>query len=216
MVTAGVIDREEVAAAHHKITSFPVHVVHSRHNKRVTLIVRCNHTIESVVKRLLAEDISAMSTISYLVVQGQDHYLGRGQTLADYGIHKECTLCVLNKYEMLVSQSTGPFADLVWSATEKKLADKLPTSAPLLIGLPAPDAEQMEKVFAKFDLDNNGTINALEFQSVLAELGHTISQPQAATLVRKADRDGDQEIDYDEFIRVTETLAAARQRKIGY
>jgi calcium-dependent protein kinase len=71
------------------------------------------------------------------------------------------------------------YREMMLTAVHKKLMNK---------------EERLWAAFAKLDLDGNGKVTAAEIKSVLGE------NSEAAQLIAEADKDGDGEIDYDEFI----------------
>jgi calmodulin len=63
------------------------------------------------------------------------------------------------------------------------------------------DAEQrMRTAFKVFDIDGNGFIDATELKSTLAQLGGQLLPSDADAMLEVADKNGDGQIDYEEFI----------------
>lgn len=60
--------------------------------------------------------------------------------------------------------------------------------------------EELREAFLTFDQDNNGFITKEELIDTLLQLGDPIDQEVLDAMVAEADKDGDGEIDYGEFI----------------
>merc|ERR1712160_195873 len=58
------------------------------------------------------------------------------------------------------------------------------------------------KVFKLFDDDNTGKITLRNIRRVSQELGETIDDDELMDMLMQADRDGDGELDMDEFYRI--------------
>merc|ERR1711975_125679 len=61
--------------------------------------------------------------------------------------------------------------------------------------------EDIEKVFKLFDDDNTGKISLRNLRRVAQELGENIDE-EVQDMINQADRDGDGEINIDEFYRI--------------
>merc|ERR1711977_681578 len=62
--------------------------------------------------------------------------------------------------------------------------------------------EDIEKVFKLFDDDNTNKISSRNLARVAEELGENIDDEELQDMINQADRDGDGEINLDEFYRI--------------
>merc|ERR1711924_277133 len=62
--------------------------------------------------------------------------------------------------------------------------------------------EDIEKVFKLFDDDNTNKISFRNLARVAEELGENIDDEDLQDMINQADRDGDGEINIDEFYRI--------------
>ena len=62
--------------------------------------------------------------------------------------------------------------------------------------------EDVEKVFRMFDDDNTGKISLRNIRRVAQELGENIDDDELQDMLVQADRDGDNELNIDEFYRI--------------
>merc|ERR1711934_185129 len=62
--------------------------------------------------------------------------------------------------------------------------------------------EDVEKVFRMFDDDNTGKISLRNIRRVAQELGENIDDEGLQDMLVQADRDGDNELNIDEFYRI--------------
>jgi Ca2+-binding EF-hand superfamily protein len=60
----------------------------------------------------------------------------------------------------------------------------------------------MLKAFRLFDDDNTGKISLKNLKRVARELGETMSDDELQEMIDEADRDGDGEINEEDFIRI--------------
>ena len=60
----------------------------------------------------------------------------------------------------------------------------------------------MRKAFRLFDDDNTGKISLKNLKRVARELGETMSDDELQEMIDEADRDGDGEINEEDFIRI--------------
>ena len=58
----------------------------------------------------------------------------------------------------------------------------------------------LRKVFKTFDKDGNGLIDKKELRSVLMSLGKYFTEKEIDNMVKNADKDGTDTLDYEEFI----------------
>ncbi|KAL5197107.1 hypothetical protein ABZP36_000619 [Zizania latifolia] len=68
--------------------------------------------------------------------------------------------------------------------------------------------EELTKAFSIIDQDKNGKISDVDIQRIAKELGESFTYQEIQEMVQEADRNGDGEIDFDEFNRM--------MRRIGY
>merc|ERR1711912_106896 len=64
--------------------------------------------------------------------------------------------------------------------------------------------EDIEKVFKLFDDDNTNKISFRNLARVAEELGENIDDEELQDMINQADRDGDGEMNIDEFYRIME------------
>ena len=62
--------------------------------------------------------------------------------------------------------------------------------------------EEILKAFRLFDDDTTGKISLKNLKRVARELGETMTEEELQEMIDEADRDGDGEINEDEFIRI--------------
>ncbi|CAN0219366.1 unnamed protein product, partial [Phaeothamnion confervicola] len=65
------------------------------------------------------------------------------------------------------------------------------------------DIGHLRKIFQSIDLDGNGVITAEEFQQVVASEGMLEMQKEVFELMKGIDMDGNQMLDYNEFLAAT-------------
>jgi len=63
--------------------------------------------------------------------------------------------------------------------------------------------EEIKEAFKVFDKDGNGFISAAELRHVMTNLGEKLSDNEVDEMIREADVDGDGQINYDEFVKVS-------------
>ena len=68
--------------------------------------------------------------------------------------------------------------------------------------------EEIMKAFRLFDDDNTGRISLKNLRRVAKELGENISDEELAAMIDEFDRDGDQEIDEQDFIAILKSTSA--------
>ncbi|KAI5665837.1 hypothetical protein M9H77_15690 [Catharanthus roseus] len=62
--------------------------------------------------------------------------------------------------------------------------------------------DEYRQVFRRFDNDNDGKISALELRSYFGSVGEYMSHEDAAAIISDLDSDGDNLIDFQDFIRM--------------
>lgn len=62
--------------------------------------------------------------------------------------------------------------------------------------------EEMMKAFRLFDDDETGKISFKNLKRVAKELGENMTDEEIAEMIEEADRDGDNEISEEEFMRI--------------
>ena len=62
--------------------------------------------------------------------------------------------------------------------------------------------EEILKAFRLFDDDSTGKISLKNLKRVARELGQTMTEEELQQMIDEADRDGDGEINEEEFIRI--------------
>ena len=64
-------------------------------------------------------------------------------------------------------------------------------------------AEEIKEAFKVFDKDGNGFISAAELRHIMTNLGEKLSDEEVDEMIREADIDGDGQINYEEFVKVS-------------
>ncbi|XP_015265712.1 PREDICTED: caltractin-like [Gekko japonicus] len=62
--------------------------------------------------------------------------------------------------------------------------------------------EEVLKAFQLFDTDGTGKISLKNLKNAISELGEDISDEELQEMIEEADRDGDGEVDQQEFLRI--------------
>uniref|UniRef100_K3ZY13 EF-hand domain-containing protein n=1 Tax=Setaria italica TaxID=4555 RepID=K3ZY13_SETIT len=62
--------------------------------------------------------------------------------------------------------------------------------------------EELTKAFRIIDQDRNGKISNIDIQRIAKELGVNLTLDEIQDMVQEADRNGDGEIDFDEFTKM--------------
>jgi calmodulin len=62
--------------------------------------------------------------------------------------------------------------------------------------------EEFREVFNLFDKDGSGTISASELGTVMRTLGQNPSETEVENMIREVDKDGNGEIDFEEFCKL--------------
>jgi Ca2+-binding EF-hand superfamily protein len=61
---------------------------------------------------------------------------------------------------------------------------------------------RLREAFARYDVDGDGHITAVELRALAASLGQEISDEQAEEMLRAMDTDGDGQITFEEFTKL--------------
>ncbi|XP_077213755.1 putative calcium-binding protein CML13 [Tasmannia lanceolata] len=67
--------------------------------------------------------------------------------------------------------------------------------------------EELTKAFRIIDHDSNGKISAGDIERIAKELGESFSPGEIREMIEEADRNGDGEVDVDEFFRMMKRTA---------
>ncbi|XP_058728459.1 probable calcium-binding protein CML25 [Vicia villosa] len=62
--------------------------------------------------------------------------------------------------------------------------------------------EELEQVFRKFDVNNDGKISSSELGSIMGSLGQPATEEELNNMIREVDADGDGHINLEEFIEL--------------
>eukprot|EP00536_Pseudo-nitzschia_multiseries_P002086 jgi/Psemu1/235350/estExt_Genewise1.C_280011 len=62
--------------------------------------------------------------------------------------------------------------------------------------------EEMLEAFRVFDTDGNGSITAEELRQIFINLGEKLTDEEISDMINEADKDGDGEINYTEFVNM--------------
>ena len=68
--------------------------------------------------------------------------------------------------------------------------------------------EEVLKAFRLFDADDKGKITFRDLKRVAKELGENLTDEELAEMIEEADRDGDGEVNEDEFCRIMKRVHA--------
>jgi hypothetical protein len=104
----------------------------------------------------------------------------------------------------------GPAAPPDASARGATVPASVLAAQPLLAPVPCDDAA-LEAVFAGFDADGNGRIDADELRAALLRRGVALTTAEAVGMVRAVDRDGDASVDLLEFKSIARVQGAGAQ-----
>jgi len=66
--------------------------------------------------------------------------------------------------------------------------------------------EELEEAFKLLDLDGDGSITIEELKTLIEKIGGSMSEGEATALIKEADKDGNNVIDYVEFTKLWSAL----------
>ncbi|KAK3222223.1 hypothetical protein Dsin_009248 [Dipteronia sinensis] len=67
---------------------------------------------------------------------------------------------------------------------------------------PAPQIQELEHVFKKFDANGDGKISSAELGAIMSSLGYNATDEELQKMMREIDGDGDGFIDFQEFVEL--------------
>ncbi|KAF9653966.1 EF-hand [Thelephora ganbajun] len=62
--------------------------------------------------------------------------------------------------------------------------------------------DEYRQAFEMFDEDGSGSISITELKEVFRSIGQKLDDEELELILKEADRDGDREIDYEEFLQM--------------
>lgn len=68
------------------------------------------------------------------------------------------------------------------------------------------DSEELAQIFNMFDLDGNGLISPEELKEVMHKLGESLTDAEIVTMIKKADKDFDGQINFEEFKTILDSM----------
>eukprot|EP00468_Gymnochlora_sp_CCMP2014_P008225 CAMPEP_0167762388 /NCGR_PEP_ID=MMETSP0110_2-20121227/12739_1 /TAXON_ID=629695 /ORGANISM="Gymnochlora sp., Strain CCMP2014" /LENGTH=157 /DNA_ID=CAMNT_0007649255 /DNA_START=21 /DNA_END=494 /DNA_ORIENTATION=- len=74
------------------------------------------------------------------------------------------------------------------------------------------EVEEMREVFDLFDKDSDGTITISELGVVLKSLKKNFNEKQLKEIIKKVDKNGDGQIDFEEFLKMMSNRVGTRNR----
>ena len=95
--------------------------------------------------------------------------------------------------KMIQDVDTDGSGQIEWDEFLKMMTTKLLNRDPM---------EEIKKAFKLFDDDNTGKISFKNLKRVAKELGEKITDEELQEMIDEADRDGDGEVNEDDFIRI--------------
>ena len=76
--------------------------------------------------------------------------------------------------------------------------------------------EEFRAAFNLFDKDGDGTVSASELQTVMKAMGKRVSREEVEKMLAKVDKDGNGELDFDEFLQLMALQAVEPTNADGY
>ena len=75
--------------------------------------------------------------------------------------------------------------------------------------------DRLRQLFSEFDLDSSGSISPSEFEQIMVRINSGMSTDEIAELARQADKDGDAQIDFEEFSQLMKSADNKLVNKIN-
>mmetsp|Transcript_4733 Transcript_4733/g.7863 ORF Transcript_4733/g.7863 Transcript_4733/m.7863 type:complete len:153 (-) Transcript_4733:89-547(-) len=79
------------------------------------------------------------------------------------------------------------------------------------LNLTSEEVQEYKEAFALFDIDGGGTIERHELRHVMGRLGEVLSDEEIEAMLRAVDKNGDGEIDFEEFVALMRLRAEHRE-----
>ena len=95
--------------------------------------------------------------------------------------------------KMIADVDTDGSGQIEWEEFLKMMTQKILNRDPM---------EEIKKAFKLFDDDNTGKITFKNLKRVAKELGEKITDEELQEMIDEADRDGDGEVNEEDFIRI--------------
>eukprot|EP00800_Vazella_pourtalesii_P021360 TRINITY_DN78_c2_g1_i1.p1 TRINITY_DN78_c2_g1~~TRINITY_DN78_c2_g1_i1.p1 ORF type:complete len:322 (-),score=75.71 TRINITY_DN78_c2_g1_i1:941-1858(-) len=67
--------------------------------------------------------------------------------------------------------------------------------------------EELKKAFNVMDIDHDGFITKSELSEAMKILGHNLTEEEVETMIKDADKNGDNKVDFDEFVAIMKQMA---------
>uniref|UniRef100_A0A914W519 EF-hand domain-containing protein n=1 Tax=Plectus sambesii TaxID=2011161 RepID=A0A914W519_9BILA len=83
----------------------------------------------------------------------------------------------------------------------------------LKFGVDIAEVERVRALFAQIDRDSNGTLTAAEIAEGMKTLGHEVSPKTVQAVMRASDKDGNGQINFEEFLAVVLSKVKLKQEK---
>ena len=96
------------------------------------------------------------------------------------------------------------------------LCQKTITDTSLHSPLPPAEINELTQHFRAFDTDNNGSIDADELRTVVNNLGENISRVKLMALINEVDIDGNQTIEFNEFLTLMVRIRSGSAKKMAW
>eukprot|EP00702_Spironucleus_salmonicida_P005557 EST46848.1 Caltractin [Spironucleus salmonicida] len=121
------------------------------------------------------------------------HELKVAMRALGFDVKKEEVQKIMQEYD---KDNTG---EISFEAFEEVMVEKISNRDP---------TEEILKAFRLFDDDNTGKISLKNLRRVAKDLGENISDEELMSMIQEFDRDGDGEIDEEDFIAILRSTSA--------
>nr|AFS33201.1 caltractin-3xHA [Episomal vector pSpiro-PAC-Caltractin-3xHA-C] len=129
------------------------------------------------------------------------HELKVAMRALGFDVKKEEVQKIMQEYD---KDNTG---EISFEAFEEVMVEKISNRDP---------TEEILKAFRLFDDDNTGKISLKNLRRVAKDLGENISDEELMSMIQEFDRDGDGEIDEEDFIAILRSTSAFRRPPYPY